>query len=137
MRKGAALLLVVAGGCYLGPPRYYSGPPAAKPAPPPAQPARPATPPAARPPAPAAAAPAPAATSAAPRMIAEPEAIAVGTDYARSHGFPVSRVKHVHLDGAGRWHVELQGETSRDVAKVLVDGWTGQVLKANLKGEDD
>ena len=136
MRKGALLLLVAAGGCYLGPPRYYSGPPAAKPAPaPPPAAARPAPAPS-RPPAPAAAPP-PAAPAPAPRMIAEPEAIAVGTDYARSHGFPVSRVKHVHLDGAGRWHVELQGEGSRDVAKVLVDGWTGQILKANLKGDDE
>jgi hypothetical protein len=139
MRKGAALLLLFAGGCYLGPPRYYPGPPAAKPAPPPAPPVKPApapTPTPARAPAPAAQ-PAPATPSGTPRMIAEPEAIAVGTDYARSHGFPVSRVKHVHLDGAGRWHVELQGEGGRDVAKVLVDGWTGQVLKANLKGEDE
>jgi len=133
MRKGAALVLLLAGGCYIGPPRYYSGPPAAKPPPPPAAPVRPAAPPPAAAPAPAPHPPA----AAMARMVAEPEAVAAASDYARKNGFAVSRVKHVHLDGAGRWHVELIGDGGRDKAKILVDGWTGQILKANLKDEEE
>jgi len=70
-------------------------------------------------------------------MIAESEAVSAATAYARGKGFAVGRVKHVHLDGAGRWHVDLAGERGNETAKVLVDGWTGQVLKASTKGEDD
>lgn len=133
MRKGAALLLLLAGGCYLGPPRYNPGAPAPSSAPA-AKTAAPA--PAAARPAPPAPSPAPPAPAGA-RMVAEPEAVAAAMDYARKNGFAVSRVKHVHLDGAGRWHVELLGEGSRDKAKILVDGWTGQILKANLKDEEE
>ena len=70
-------------------------------------------------------------------MIAESEAVSAATAYARGKGFAVGRVKHVHLDGAGRWHVDLIGANSQEKARLLVDGWTGQVLKANLKDEED
>jgi len=134
MRKAVPALLALAAGCYMGPPRYYPGPPAAAPAPAPK--AAPAAAPV-RATAPAAQAAPPAPPPSQPRMIAEPEAVAAATSYARSQGFAVSRVKHVHLDGAGRWHVDLVGEKPQEKAKLLVDGWTGQVLKANLKDEED
>ena len=70
------------------------------------------------------------------RMLTEAEAVNVATGYARSHGIAANRLKHAHLDGAGRWHVDLRGDHGRDRAKVLVDAWTGQVIKASLKDED-
>ena len=112
MRKAAPAVALLAAACYVGPPRYYQPPPA----PPP---------PAARP------APAPAR-----RMLTESEAVSVASGYARANGVEVNKLKHAHLDGAGRWHVELRGERNRDKAKVLVDAWTGQVVKASLKDED-
>ena len=69
-------------------------------------------------------------------MITEEEAIGVAIDFARSQGLSVSDVKHAHLDGAGRWHIDLRGDRGRDKAKVLVDGWTKQVLRAKLRDED-
>src|SRR5512136_918083 len=111
MRKGAVLLLLAGGGCYVGTPRYNAGTPAA----PPAARTAPATPAPARPAGPATTPPP--STPPAARMIAEPEAVAAASDYARAHGYAVARVRHVHLDGAGRWHVELQAEGSGDKAK--------------------
>ena len=70
------------------------------------------------------------------RMLSEAEAVSVATGYARANGVEVSRVKHAHLDGAGRWHIDLRGDHGRDRAKVLVDAWTGQVVRASLKDED-
>jgi hypothetical protein len=70
-------------------------------------------------------------------MIARSDAVAAATGYARAHGFAVGRVKHVHLDGAGRWHVDLVGDRPQEKANLLVDGWTGQVLKATMKAEED
>ncbi len=69
-------------------------------------------------------------------MLTEAEAVNVATGYARANGLSVNRVKHAHLDGAGRWHVDLRGDHGKDKAKVLVDAWTGQVIKASLKDED-
>ncbi|HEU4383949.1 MAG TPA: hypothetical protein VFR85_10685 [Anaeromyxobacteraceae bacterium] len=117
MRKAAPLWALLAAACYVGPPRYYSPPPA---------------PPAPPPPAPRAApAPAPA-----KKMLTESEAVSVATGYARANGVEVNKVKHAHLDGAGRWHVELRGDRNRDKAKVMVDAWTGQVIKASLRDND-
>jgi len=70
-------------------------------------------------------------------MIVESEAVAAATAYARGKGFAVGRVKHVHLDGAGRWHVDIASERSSEIAKLLVDGWTGQVLKSTVTEEDE
>jgi hypothetical protein len=69
-------------------------------------------------------------------MLTEQEAVNVAVGHARANGLSVRRVKHAHLDGAGRWHVELRGDHGHDKAKMLVDGWTGQVLRARLKDED-
>ncbi len=69
-------------------------------------------------------------------MLTEEEAIGVATNYARSQGLSISAVKHAHLDGAGRWHIDLRGDRGHDKAKMLVDGWTGQVLRAKLKDAD-
>jgi uncharacterized membrane protein YkoI len=110
MRKAAPLVALLAAACYVGPPRYYQPPPAPRQAPSPAPPAR--------------------------RMLAEAEAVNVAVGYARANGVEASRLKHAHLDGAGRWHVELRGDRSKDKAKVMVDAWTGQVVKATLKDED-
>jgi len=117
MRFCAAFLLALA-ACYVGPPRYYQPPPDRAPPPP------------ARPPAP----PPPGAPAG--RMLTEQEAVNVAVGFARSQGAGALRVKHAHLDGAGRWHVELRGDRGHDKAKVLVDGWTGRVLRARLKDED-
>jgi len=111
MRKAAPIVALLAAACYVGPPRYYQPPPpAARPAPPPAAPVR--------------------------RMLTEGEAVNVAVGYARANGVEASKLKHAHLDGAGRWHVELRGDRNRDKAKVMVDAWTGQVVKASLKDED-
>jgi len=124
MRKAAPALLLFAAGCYVGPPRYYQSPAAPSP-PPPARAAEPAP------------SPAPASPGGSPKMIPQSEALAAATAYARAHGFAVGRVKHVHLDGAGRWHVDLVGERPQEKASLLVDGWTGQILKATMKEEED
>ena len=108
MRKAALLVVLLASACYVGQSRYHSPPPERQ-APPPAP---------------------------AKRMLTQAEAVNVATGYARSNGLQVNRVKHAHLDGAGRWHVDLRGDRGRDKAKVLVDAWTGQVIKASLKDED-
>jgi hypothetical protein len=108
MRKAALLVVLLAAACYVGQSRYHSPPPERQ-APPPAP---------------------------AKRMLTQAEAVNVATGYARSNGLQVNRVKHAHLDGAGRWHVDLRGDRGKDKAKVLVDAWTGQVIKASLKDED-
>ncbi|HZY03303.1 MAG TPA: hypothetical protein VFF02_07355 [Anaeromyxobacteraceae bacterium] len=114
MRKAAPMVALLAAACYVGPPRYYQPHPA---------------------PAPPAARPAPAAPSS-KRMLTESEAVSVALGYARANGAEVSKLKHAHLDGAGRWHVELRAERGKDRAKVMVDAWTGQVVKASLKDDD-
>jgi uncharacterized membrane protein YkoI len=110
MRKAAPMVALLAAACYLGPPRYYQPPRAPRPAPSPAPPAR--------------------------RMLSEAEAVNVAVGYARANGVEAAKVKHAHLDGAGRWHVELRGDRGKDKAKVMVDAWTGQVVKASLRDED-
>jgi len=134
MRKAVPALLLLAAACYAGPSRYYQSPAAPSPAPKAPEPApdsasRP-------PPAPDAASRPPPGPTGSPKMIAKSEALSAATGYARSHGFAVGRVKHVHLDGAGRWHVDLVGEKPKEKANLLVDGWTGQILKATMKEED-
>ena len=104
------MVALLAAACYVGPPRYYQPPPPA-----PRQ--------------------APAPAPAARRMLSEAEAVNVAVGHARANGVEAGKVKHAHLDGAGRWHVELRGDRSRDKARVLVDAWTGQVVKATL-GDD-
>lgn len=115
MRSLLVALALAATGCVVVPPGVY---------------VRGAPPPRTAPPQPAA------------RLLSEEEAIDVAGRYAASRGIQVDRVKHAHLDGDGRWHVELRGR-GHEKAKVIVDARTGQVLKADVKaghgkhGRDD
>lgn len=69
-------------------------------------------------------------------FLSESEAVVVAGQYAESRGLQVDRATRAHLDGAGRWHVELRGR-GNDRAKVLVDARTGRVLKAQLRDGRD
>ncbi len=82
--------------------------------------------PAYRAPPPPDAAPAPA-----PGLLTEAQAIEIAFRVARERGLAVDRVHHAHLDGAGRWHVDLRGRG--DKAKVLLDARDGRLLRADLK----
>jgi len=111
--RHSLLLLSLSAGCVVVPARRYPPPPP----PPPPVVVAPAPPPARR-------------------MIPEGEAVGIAMRFARSRGVEVHRVQQVHLDGKGRYHVALVGDRGRDRARVLVDAWTGQVLRAQLKDED-
>ena len=106
-----AVLLAGLSACVVVPARPY----APRPPPPP--------PPAAPPPAPA------------PAFISEGQAVDLAFRIARDRGLRVDRVKHVHLDGRGRWHVELRGHGDR--ARVLLDARDGRLLRGKFKGDDD
>jgi hypothetical protein len=115
MRIPAAPLWLFLGACVVvpvGPPP--EGPP---PGPPPSPP--PSVPP-----------------PAAPSLISEQQAVRVATDFARSRGLQVWQVREVHLDRRGRYRVILSGDWGRDHGRVLVDGYTGQVLRAKLRNGD-
>ena len=90
------------------------------------------------PPAPPAPPPPPAAPAppAAPRIIDERAAVRVAADFARGRGLAVERYQ-ARLDKHGHWRVEVRGQRSGDRAKVLVDGYTGRVIRAKLKPSDD
>jgi hypothetical protein len=118
MRLSSAALLLALAGCVVVARPYPRHPPPPPPAAPPP------------PPGPQAPAPAPSAG------ISEQQAVQIATDYARSRGARVDRVREVHQDGRGRYHVTLSGEHGRDRARVLVDGATGQVLRAKIKDSD-
>jgi hypothetical protein len=45
-------------------------------------------------------------------------------------------VREVHLDRRGRYRVVLSGDWGHDHGRVLVDGYTGQVLRAKLRDGD-
>jgi hypothetical protein len=68
--------------------------------------------------------------------ITEQQAVQIATDFARSRGVQVDQVRQVHLDGRGRYHVTLMGDGGHDRARVLVDGGSGQVLRAKIKDTD-
>lgn len=63
--------------------------------------------------------------------LSESEAVALAEQYAQSRGVRVDHVKRAHLDGDGRWHVDLRGP-GKDRAKVLLDARTGHILWAKL-----
>lgn len=107
MRIPAALLWLFLGACVVVP----AGPPAEGP-------------PSAPPP------------PAAPSLISEQQAVRVATDFARSRGLQVWQVREVHLDRRGRYRVILSGDWGHDHGRVLVDGYTGQVLRAKLRNGD-
>ncbi len=87
---------------------------------------RPYRPPPPPPPPPVAVEPAPA-----PAYLTEAQAVDIAFRYARQMGLDVNRVHHVHMDGAGRWHVDLRGHG--DKARLLIDGRDGRVLTAHMK----
>ncbi len=81
-------------------------------------------PPPAAPPPPARPAPPPR------RYLSERQAVDVAFQIAQDRGLDVERVRHAHLDGAGRWHVELGG---RDRANLVLDARDGRLLKGQFK----
>lgn len=66
--------------------------------------------------------------------LSEREAVAKAFDYARERGLEVDRVTHAHLDGQGRWHVEVRGAGDR--AKMLIDVRDGRLLKGRFRETD-
>jgi hypothetical protein len=65
------------------------------------------------------------------RLLEERDAVRIAAQYARTRGLEVERFK-AKLDPQQRWRVEVRGEKSGDRARVLVDGFTGRVLRAKL-----
>lgn len=120
-RRAVAVLLLGLSSCFLPPFNTEPSPPPPRPTPAPAPTPYPTYPP-----------PAPTTRE----VLPEEEAVGVAMQYVRSKGLSASEVRNAHLDGAGRWHIELRGDRGRDRAKVLVDGWTGRVLRAKLKDTD-
>ncbi len=98
--------LAVTTGCYVYARPYPPAPP----------------PPAAQPPPPGA------------RLLTENEAVNIAFEAARQRNLDVNRVQHAHLDGAGRWHIDLRGHG--DHAKFLIDARTGQILKGKFRESD-
>jgi hypothetical protein len=69
-----------------------------------------------------------------PRVLPAPEAVAIATQYARSRGLVIDYIHNAHLDRHARWHVDLGGAGGRDRAVVTLDGFSGRVLAARLRG---
>ncbi|BDG03363.1 hypothetical protein [Anaeromyxobacter oryzae] len=108
MRAPALAGLLLLGGCVT----YVRPYPA--PVPPPAPAESPAPPP--RP---------------APRAyIAERQAIDIAFEICRDRGLSVETVHRAHLDGAGRWHLDLRG---RDRATLLLDARDGRLMKGQFR----
>ncbi|HEX9399404.1 MAG TPA: hypothetical protein VF912_04775 [Anaeromyxobacter sp.] len=69
-----------------------------------------------------------------PRIMPAPEAVAIAAQLARSRGLVVDYTLAARLDRRARWHVELGGAGGRDHALVVVDGYSGAILHARLRG---
>ena len=69
-----------------------------------------------------------------PRTLSSPEAVAIATQFARSHGLVIDYTENVWADRRARWHVVLGGAGGRDRALVTVDAFSGRVLQARLRG---
>ncbi len=69
-----------------------------------------------------------------PRLLTPQEAVNAATWFARSRGLTVDETRHMQLDRYGRWHVHLAGAGGRDHAQVVLDGYSGRVLSARLRG---
>jgi len=69
-----------------------------------------------------------------PRVVSSPEAVAIATQFARSRGLVIDHTQSVWRDRFGRWHVRLGGAGGRDWAAVTLDGFSGRVLAARLRG---
>jgi hypothetical protein len=106
----AAFAVALLSGCMVVPRGYMAPPP---------EPAYRAAPP---PPAPG-------------RLLSEREAVDVALRYAAYQGLDRMRVRHAHLDGAGRWHVDLRGDRGKDKAKLLIDARTGEVVRAKMRDD--
>jgi hypothetical protein len=69
-----------------------------------------------------------------PRILSPQEAVNIATQYARSRGVVIDQTRDVYLDRYGRWHVDLGGAGGRAHAAVMLDGYSGRVLSARLRG---
>ncbi|MFL5431713.1 MAG: hypothetical protein ACJ79M_19015 [Myxococcales bacterium] len=69
-----------------------------------------------------------------PRLMSAREAVAESAQFARSRGLVIDRTLAARLDRRARWHVDLAGAGGRDHALVVLDGYTGRVLRARLRG---
>lgn len=111
MRKTVALLPLLVAACVhdpTPPPQPYPRPP---------------------PPPPPVAAPAPAPAR---RLIDERTALKIAVDHARSRGLDVDRYR-ARLDSHSHWRVDMKSSHGGDRARVLVDGYSGRILKVKLK----
>lgn len=75
-----------------------------------------------------------AAHPAGPPVMSAGQAVSIAAGYARSRGLYVDATLAARLDRRARWHVELAGAGGRDHALVVVDGYSGAVLRARLQG---
>jgi hypothetical protein len=75
-----------------------------------------------------------AARPAPPPVMPAGQAVSVAAGYARSRGLLVDYTLSARLDRRARWHVELGGAGGRDHAMVVVDGYSGAILNARLRG---
>ena len=75
-----------------------------------------------------------AARPAPPPVMPSAQAVSIAAQYVRSRGLAVDYTIGAHLDRAARWHVELGGAGGRDHAVVVVDGYSGAILRARLRG---
>jgi hypothetical protein len=64
-------------------------------------------------------------------VISRDEAIEAAFRHVRQRGLAVDRVERAHLDGAGRWHVDVRGRADR--ARVLLDGRDGRLLRGRFR----
>lgn len=69
-----------------------------------------------------------------PPVMPPQEAVAIAAHFARSRGLVIDTTRSAWLGRTGRWHVDLTGAGGRDRAVVVVDGFSGQVLSARLRG---
>jgi hypothetical protein len=72
--------------------------------------------------------------SAPPPPMPAPQAVSIAAGFARAQGLVIDYTLGAHLDHHARWHVELGGASGRDHALVTVDGYSGAILRAQLRG---
>jgi hypothetical protein len=69
-----------------------------------------------------------------PPVMPAAQAVSIAAQYARSRGLVIDYTVVAHLDQHARWHVELGGEAGRDHALVVLDGYSGAILRSRLRG---
>ncbi len=69
-----------------------------------------------------------------PPVMSDAQAVSIAAGFARSRGVVVDYTLAARLDQHARWHVELGGAAGRDHALVVVDGYSGAILHARLRG---